>query len=168
MALRRDAHGCLDAGCAKLVAKGLSLFAFECGSGVLRVCSAALLAMTVVAGSALAQKADRPVVKVGDQWQFVVYYGIPSTEPNRVWVVNSVSPTEIAGTENGEPLTLTSDLNVSKASFRGISKVGGVVEGASTGTYWYAPAARTIVKSVTLNPYRGAPTVELVGFQLQP
>jgi hypothetical protein len=56
----------------------------------------------------------------------------------------------------------------SKASFRGISKVGGVVEGASTGTYWYAPAARTIVKSVTLNPYRGTPTVELVGFQLQP
>jgi putative ABC transport system substrate-binding protein len=35
-------------------------------------------------------------------------------------------------------------------------------------TYWYAPAARAIVKSVTHNPYLGMSTVELVEFQLQP
>ena len=35
-------------------------------------------------------------------------------------------------------------------------------------TYWYAPAARAVVKSVTHNPYLGPSTVELVEFQLRP
>ena len=85
---------------------------FECGSVVRRVSSVAVLALAVFAGSALAQKADRPSVKVGDQWQFVMYYGIPSTKPNRAWVITSVTPTGIEGTENGEPLMLTQELNV--------------------------------------------------------
>jgi len=34
------------------------------------------------------------------------------TTPNLIWEIHSVSATEIAGTENGEPLRLTADLNV--------------------------------------------------------
>ena len=32
--------------------------------------------------------------------------------PNRVWVVTSITPTGIEGTENGESLILTPELNV--------------------------------------------------------
>ena len=34
--------------------------------------------------------------------------------------------------------------------------------------YWYAPAARAIVKSISTNPYTGTATVELVSYRLQP
>src|SRR5262245_41537865 len=74
--------------------------------------SLAALTLMMHAASAYPQKADRPAIKVGDQWQFVVYYGTPSAKPNRVWVVTSVTPSGIEGTENGEPLSLTHDLNI--------------------------------------------------------
>jgi hypothetical protein len=84
---------------------------FQLGRGVLLALSVPFT-LALLAGSALAQSTERPSVKVGDQWQFVVYYGTPSKEPNRVWVINSVTPAGIEGTENGEPLMLTPDLNV--------------------------------------------------------
>lgn len=74
--------------------------------------SRAMLVLAALAGSALAQTADRPQVKVGDQWQFVVYYSLPSTKPNRSWVITSVSPERVVGTENGELLVLTPDLGI--------------------------------------------------------
>jgi hypothetical protein len=77
-----------------------------------RVSAAVLLALALFTDSALAQRADRPSTKVGDQWQFAAYYSVPSTAPSRVWVVTSVTPTGIEGTENGEPLILTPELNV--------------------------------------------------------
>ena len=40
--------------------------------------------------------------------------------------------------------------------------------GQTTTTYWYAPAARAIVKSVHHNPYQGTTTVELVAFKAAP
>ena len=165
--------------------------------------SVAALALAALAVPALAQKAERPDVKVGDRWQFVVYYETPSTKPNRAWVISSVTPTGIEGTENGEPLTLTAELNVvesprqtdsnprllrfplevgdrwsyagefdafrleSNGSIRGLSGIGSQIEADFSATYWYAPAARAIVKSVSRNPYLGATTVELVGFQLR-
>jgi hypothetical protein len=79
----------------------------ERGSRGARVPSLAVLALAVLASPAMAQKVDRPNVKVGDRWQFVEYYGIAFAEPNRDWVVTSVTPSRIEGTENGEPLTLT-------------------------------------------------------------
>lgn len=79
---------------------------------VSRALAMTALLLTLPAGSALAQRADRPVVHVGDQWQFVQYWGTVSAEPNRVWIVRSVTPTGIEGTENGEPLALTLDLGV--------------------------------------------------------
>ena len=192
------------------------------------------LVLTLLADSALAQTAERPGVKVGDQWQFVLYYAVPSTTPNRAWVITSVTPAGIAGTENGEPLMLTPELNVlesprskesnskalsfplevgkhwryasnwvfkakgsngstivdvtvigyekvtvpagefeafklaSKGSLHGTSPINSQYSGETTETYWYAPTARAIVKSVRHNPYLGTSTVELVAFQLRP
>jgi hypothetical protein len=206
----------------------------ERGSRGARVPSLAVLALAVLASPAMAQKVDRPNVKVGDRWQFVEYYGIAFAEPNRDWVVTSVTPSRIEGTENGEPLTLTPELNVlesprnknsnpkalsfpleigkqwrfasdwvfkvtgskgssigdvevvgyekvsvpagdfeafklmSKGNIRGISAKNSVIEAEVTATYWYAPAARAIVKSISRNPYIGVTTVELVKFYPQP
>jgi hypothetical protein len=70
------------------------------------------LGLALLAGPALAQKTERPEVRVGDQWQFVRYYSVVSTTPNLTWQINSVTETEISGTENGEPLRMTPDLNV--------------------------------------------------------
>jgi hypothetical protein len=86
--------------------------AIRCNSAVPRFSSLAVLVLALLTDSALAQKAEQPDVKVGDQWQFVMYYNVPSTKPNRAWVITSVTPTGIAGTENGESLLLTTDLNV--------------------------------------------------------
>jgi hypothetical protein len=207
---------------------------FERGSRVARVPCLVFLAFAALATPAIAQKADRPIVKAGDRWQFVEYYGIASTEPNRDWVMTSVTPSRLEGTENGEPLVLTPELNVlesprsknsdpkglsfpleigkqwrfttewefkvtgskgssivdvevvghekvsvpagdfeafklmSKGSIRGVSTKGSLVEAEVTSTYWYAPAARAIVKSLTRNPYIGVTTVELVKFHPQP
>jgi hypothetical protein len=62
--------------------------------------------------AANAQVAERPEVRPGDRWRFVVYHALPSSAPNRVWVVDSVGADAIVGTENGEPLRLTRDLNL--------------------------------------------------------
>jgi hypothetical protein len=71
------------------------------------------IALAMISAAAIAQRADPPEVKVGDRWQFVVYYTAPSTTPNRTWVVTSVTPTRIEGTENdGEALSLTPELNI--------------------------------------------------------
>jgi hypothetical protein len=169
---------------------------------------------------------------VGDHWQFAEYYSVPSTTPNRAWVITSVTPTGIAGTDNGEPLLLTRELNVlesprtrssnpralafplepgkrwryesdwvfkpkgstgsivvdvvvagherikvpagefdafklvAKGRLGGTSPINSRYDGETTETYWYAPAARAIVKSVRHNPYLGTTTVELIRFEL--
>ncbi len=206
----------------------------ERGSPAARAPLLALLAFAALASPAIAQKADRPIVRAGDRWQFVEYYGIASTEPNRDWVVTSVTPSQIEGTENGELLMLTSELNVlesprnknsnpkalsfpleigkqwrfasewlfkvtgskgssivdvevvghekvsvpagdfeafklmSKGNLRGVSVKNSLIEAEVTSTYWYAPSARAIVKSIYRNPYIGVATVELVKFHPQP
>lgn len=207
---------------------------FEGASRAACVPYLALLAFAFHASLAMAQKADRPVVKAGDRWQFVEYYGIASTDPNRDWVVTSVTPSRIEGTENGKLLLLTEELNVlesprnkhsnpralsfplevgkrwrfadewlfkvtgskgtssaevevvgyekvsvhagefeafklvKKTSLLGVSTKGSRVEAEDTSTYWYAPAARAIVKSISRNPYIGVTTVELIRFHSQP
>jgi hypothetical protein len=192
------------------------------------------IALAMISAAAIGQRADPPEVKVGDRWQFVVYYTVPSTTPNRTWVITSVTPTRIEGTENSsEALSLTPELNIietprertsnmkmlnfplevgkrwryesdwlfkpkgSKGTFvgnvtvvgyerikvpagefeafklvdkrvmRGISGIGSVVDAETSLTYWYAPAANAIVKSIYLNPYLGPSTVELVEYKPQ-
>ena len=68
--------------------------------------------LALISGSPFAQKADLPDVKTGDEWKFAVYYTVPSVTPNRAWVITSVTPDRIEGTENGDPLILTRELNV--------------------------------------------------------
>jgi hypothetical protein len=51
---------------------------------------------------------------------------------------------------------------VAKGRVSGKSPIGSDYDAATTTTYWYAPQARTIVKSVHHNPYLGTTTVELV------
>jgi hypothetical protein len=53
---------------------------------------------------------------------------------------------------------------VSKESMRGMSSKGSRIEAVVVSTYWYAPAARAIVRSITHNPYIGVSTVELVTY----
>ena len=93
----------------------------ECGSVVRQVSSAVVLALAIIASPALAQKAERPAVKVGDEWQFMHYTVVPIQKPNLVWVITSVTPTGIAGTSNGQPLTLTPDLNIIESPTRKFS-----------------------------------------------
>ena len=196
--------------------------------------AAGIATFALFANPAVAQNAEPPYVKVGDEWKFAVYSTVPSAAPNRAWLITSVSAAGIEGTENGEPLRLTSELNVlesprdkysnsqllafplvvgkrwqyvtdwvfkpkeskgrstidvtvvayekvavpagefdafkltSRESLSGTSPIGSVYAGETTRTYWYAPAARAIVKVVSHNPYLGPSTVELVGFELRP
>lgn len=205
----------------------------KCNSAVRRASSTIIFVLALFANSALAQKAEQPDVKVGDQWQFVVFYSVPSRNPNRTWTITSVTPVQIVGTENGEPLLLTPELNViesprdkysnpmalsfplevgkrwryasdwvfkpkrsngssivevtvisyekvsvpagefdafkliAKENISGTSPIGSQYNSEATTTYWYAQAARTIVKSERHNPYLGRSTVELVEFQLR-
>ena len=92
-----------------------------CGSVVRRVSSAVVLALAIIASPAIAQKADRPAVKVGDEWQFMQYTVVPVQKPNVAWVVTSVSPSGIAATFNGKPLSLTPDLNIVESPTRKFS-----------------------------------------------
>jgi hypothetical protein len=194
---------------------------------------AAFAIMCLVSTAARSEVAGAPVVAAGDEWHFVEYYDVPSVAPNRVWKVTTVTPVLIVATENGEPLILTSELNVldsprvretnpqalsfplavgkrwryttqwlfkpkgskgsldhdvtvlafervqvpagefdafkivSKAAISGTSPVNSRFDGEVTRTYWYAPAARAIVKSISHNPYLGGSTVELVTLQLK-
>jgi hypothetical protein len=186
-----------------------------------------------ISQGATAQTMDPPDVRVGDEWMFAVYYTVPSTIPNRTWLITSVTDAGVEGTENGQPLRLTRELNVvesprdKSSNFKllafplevgkrwhyvndwlfktnasrgrstvdaevaayekitvpagefdafklvsieklsGTSPVGSVYAGEITRSYWYAPAARTIVKSVSHDPYLGTTTVQLVAFQLR-
>ena len=199
---------------------------------MLAVAAAVVLALGTA--PALAQRAERPQVRAGDRWEFAVYYTVPATAPNRTWVISAVTPERIEGTENGEPLLLTADLNVvdspreqssnptllrfplevgrhwsfasdylfkpkrsrgrtvtdvivvahervavaagefdafkleAKGHLSGTSPIGSRIDAETFLTYWYAPAARAIVKSVYHNPYLGPSNVELVAFELEP
>ena len=120
---------------------------------------------------ALAQKAEPPQVSIGDQWQFVVYYTVPSTQPNRAWVITAVSAERIEGTENGEPLILSPELNVldsplSKAS--NLKMLGFPLEVGKKWRYetdWLFKSKGSKGTGNHANPYLGPSTVELVEYR---
>jgi hypothetical protein len=193
-----------------------------------------LPALLLIAAAPLAaQRTDVPDVKVGDRWQFVEYATVPSTRPNREWIITSVTGSAIVGTQDGEPLRLTRNLSVqdsptvqlsnprtlefplevgkrwrydtewlfkpkrargksaievevtsyetvavpagefaafrltSRETLSGTSPIGSRYDAVVTRTYWYAPAARAIVKVVSRNPYLGPSTIELVAADLR-
>jgi hypothetical protein len=205
----------------------------KCDVAVGLVVSIAVVGLALFPDFTLAQKADKPDVKVGDRWQFVVYYTVPSTTPNRAWLITSVNPKAIEGRENGELLRMTPELNVLESprnkdsnprllsfplevgkrwnyttdwefkpkgsngsaavdvavvayekikvpagefdafkltateNLSGTSPINSQYAGSIGRIYWYAPEARSIVKSVYHNPYLGPSTVELVEFELK-
>lgn len=57
---------------------------------------------------------------------------------------------------------------VSKGWVSGTSPINSQYDAVITTTYWYAPAPRAIVKSVTHNQYLGVSTVEMIAFQPGP
>jgi len=71
--------------------------------------SVVVVALAVQTNPAFAQKADLPAVKVGDRWTFKVSEA--GAKADRHWVVTSVTPDRIEGTENAKPLALTPELN---------------------------------------------------------
>lgn len=203
------------------------------GTARIRAVVIAALLLALVAPAA-AQSATQPELRPGDQWSFAAFYTVPSTTPNRLWRITGISPAGIEGTENGEPLLLTHDLNVmdsprvresnprllsfplvvgkrweyesnwefkpkgSKGHYRvtvvvvayekvsvpagefeafkllarealsGTSPIGTAYSGEATRTYWYAPSARAVVKSISHNPYLGSSEVQLVSMELRP
>jgi hypothetical protein len=94
------------------------------------------IALFALAATASSQKAEQPVVKAGDEWQFVVWYTVPSTTPNRSWVITSVAPARIEGTENGEPLVLTAELNVLESPRDKLSNPKGLSFPLEVGKKW--------------------------------
>jgi hypothetical protein len=191
-------------------------------------------ALAALSGAAAAQKADRPVVKAGDQWQFSKSSDLRAPARKFTWVVTSVTPEGIQATEDGQPLALTPDLQVldspfnkasnpklltfplevgkswtfvndyalkdtgtsgqtkhsvvvltyekvrvaagefdafkleSTGTFSGRARTGEPISGITVRTYWYAPAARAVVKEEIKDPYRGAYGFELIALKLQP
>jgi len=76
--------------------------------------AAVVLGLITLGGTAQAQDkgTERPNVKVGDRWMFVTLRPTVGTKLEYTWLVTSVVPTRIEGTENGKPLALTPDLNI--------------------------------------------------------
>jgi len=56
---------------------------------------------------------------------------------------------------------------VSKADMQGVA-INVQLDADIDMTYWYAPAARMVVKAITDNPYVGTTTLELVSYRLEP
>lgn len=57
---------------------------------------------------------------------------------------------------------------LARGRLSGTSPINSQYDAQTTTTYWYAPAARAIVKSVHHNPYLGTSHVELVGLRPAP
>jgi len=178
-----------------------------------------------------AQTAERPELRPGERWRFVEYQTVPSTQPNREWIITRADANGFEGTENGEPLRLDRELNalesprgrysaprllrfpisvgdewryesdwlfkatgssgtstvrvqvlafesitvpagsldayrlVARAHVLGKSPKGSLIDAEVVTTYWYAPSARAVVRSITHNPYVGTTTVELIAHE---
>jgi hypothetical protein len=111
-----------------------------------------LLLALLLCAPAAAQKADRPDVRAGDQWRFAVACLID------VEVVAHEKLTVPAGEFDAFRI-------LAKGVLRGTSPIGSRYDAVTTTTYWYAPQARAVVKSVHHNPYLGRSTVQLVDFR---
>jgi hypothetical protein len=105
-------------------------------------------------------------MKVGNRWTYTSDWDFkPKAAHGRAVVEVVVAAHEKVRVPAGEfdAFRLTSTETLS-----GTSPIGSQYAGQVTRTYWYAPTARAIVKSVTRHPYLGPSTVELVDIALQP
>jgi hypothetical protein len=104
-------------------------------------------------------------MRVGDRWRYSTdwLFKAKSSRGNLVVDVKIVSYEAVrvpAGIFEAFRLEARGQLG-------GNSPTNTFFAGEVTHTYWYAPAARAVVKSVYHNPYQGPTTVELVDFKLQ-
>ena len=96
-------------------------------------------------------------LEVGKQWRFASDWEFKVTGSRG----SSIADVEVVGYEKvsvpaGE---FEAFKLMSKGNIRGMSAKNSVIEAEVTATYWYAPAARAIVKSISRNPYIGVSTV---------
>jgi hypothetical protein len=103
---------------------------------------------------------------VGKEWQFESNWEFkPKGSKGTYLVAVRVMSYERVSVPAGEfyAFKLTA-----RETLGGTSPIGTNYAGEATRTYWYAPEARAVVKSVSHNPYLGSATVELVGMELRP
>jgi hypothetical protein len=105
-------------------------------------------------------------MKVGNRWTYTSDWDFkPKAAHGRAVIEVVVVAHETVRVPAGEfdAFRLTSTETLS-----GTSPIGSQYAGQVTRTYWYAPTARAVVKSITRHPYLGPSTVELVEIALQP
>jgi hypothetical protein len=105
-------------------------------------------------------------LEVGKRWRYSTEYVFkPKNSRGRsvvdVIVVGYEKVTVPAGEFDAFKLVATATLS-------GVSPINSRIDAETKTTYWYAPAARAVVKSAHHNPYLGTSTSELVGVQLRP
>ena len=99
-------------------------------------------------------------LEVGKAWHYVSDWTFHAKgSKGRIAVDVAVERLEVIEVPAGE---FAAFKLVAKGRLSGKSPIGSDYDAISTTTYWYAPQARTIVKSVQHNPYLGTTTVELV------
>jgi hypothetical protein len=104
-------------------------------------------------------------MRVGDRWRYSTnwLFKAKSSRGNLVVDVKVVSYEAVS-----VPAGIFEAFRLeAKGQLGGNSPSNTFFAGETAATYWYAPAARTVVKSVHHNPYQGTTTVELVDFKLQ-
>jgi len=104
--------------------------------------------------------------KVGNRWTYTSDWDFkPKAAHGRAVVEVVVAAHEKVRVPAGE---FDAFRLASTETLSGTSPIGSQYAGEVTRTYWYAPSARAIVKSITRHPYLGPSTVELVDIALQP
>lgn len=104
-------------------------------------------------------------LSVGKRWRYDSHWefkakGSRGRLSGRVEVVSFEKIAVPAGTFDAFRIT-------AREALSGRSPIGTDYAGEVTRTYWYAPAARAVVKSLSHNPYLGSTTVELVSYELR-
>lgn len=105
-------------------------------------------------------------LEVGKSWTFVDDYLLKDTggkgQGKYSVVVRGYEKVKVAAGEfDAVRLEMKGTYNVT-------STAGGTFSGFANRTYWYAPAARVIVREDIDDTYRGPYTIELTSFKLQP
>lgn len=104
-------------------------------------------------------------LSIGKRWQYDSHWefkpkGSKGEYSVRVEVVSFEKVTVPAGVFEAFKL-------MAREALSGRSPIGTHYSGEVTRTYWYAPAARAVVRSIAHNPYLGPATVELVSLELR-
>ena len=99
-------------------------------------------------------------LSVGRRWTYTTDWLYKEKNSRGTSVVDvTVAPYEKVRVPAGE---LEAFRLEAKSRMTGLSGIGSRIDAEGTVTYWYAPSAKAVVKSIARNPYLGTSTVELV------